>query len=100
MNGEETLTATLTVVNERGLHARAAAAFVQEADRFKNATIQVRRADKTVPATSILGLLTLGAGYGATLDIIARGTQARAALDALSDLVRQGFREGPAGPKI
>jgi phosphocarrier protein HPr len=80
------------VTNKRGLHARAAAKFVKEAERF-TACVNVRKNGNLVSARSIMGLMMLGAGPGATLSLEAEGWDAREALDALSALVEAGFHE-------
>ncbi len=82
----------VTVVNSRGLHARAAARFARLAESF-DAEVTVRRDDLAVPATSILGLMMLAAAPGTELHLEARGSEADAALEALADLVRRGFDE-------
>lgn len=82
----------VTIVNQRGLHARAAAKFVRTAETFK-ARVEVTRDDLTVTGTSILGLMMLGAGIGSTLSLRAEGEDAQAALDALTDLIARGFDE-------
>ncbi len=84
--------ARVVVVNERGLHARAAARFVRLAERF-DAEVTVSKDDTTVPATSILGLMMLAAAPGSELRLTARGAQAQEAVDALAALVRRGFDE-------
>ena len=81
-----------TIVNQRGLHARAAAKFVRTAERFK-ARVEVSRDDLTVVGTSILGLMLLAAGIGTTLSLRAEGEDAEAALTALVDLITRGFDE-------
>ena len=86
------LTRTVTVVNRRGLHARAAAKFVTMAERF-GASIDVSREGQTVSARSIMGLMMLGAGQGAQLELQADGWDAKEALDALVALVESGFNE-------
>ena len=83
---------TVTVVNRRGLHARAAAKFVKTAERFE-AEVRVTRDDVTVVGTSILGLMMLGAGPGTALRLEAEGADADQALQALSELVERGFDE-------
>ena len=83
----------LTIVNKKGLHARATAKFVQCAERF-DAEIHITRADETVSATSIMGILTLGAGIGTVITVAASGTQALEAIDALDALVADKFGEG------
>lgn len=81
-----------TIVNQRGLHARAAARFVREAERF-DATVEVTNGDTTVTGTSIMGLMMLAAGTGTEIRLVARGVEAAAALDALVRLVADGFDE-------
>ena len=83
---------TVTVCNERGLHARAAARFVTLAETFP-AEIEVVRGDTTVPGRSIMGLMMLGAGPGTTLEIVTWGNEAEASLIALCTLVEAGFEE-------
>lgn len=82
----------LAIVNQRGLHARASAKFVKCAESF-DANITVSRDGHTVPATSIMGLMMLGAAIGTTITVEATGPQAAEALDALSELVRSKFDE-------
>jgi phosphocarrier protein len=82
----------VTIVNKRGLHARAAAKFVKEAERF-GACVNVRRNGTTVSGRSIMGLMMLGAGPGTPLILEAEGWDAREALDALTVLVEAGFHE-------
>ena len=80
------------IVNQRGLHARAAAKFVRTAETF-DARVEVTRDDLTVAGTSILGLMLLAAGAGTVLTLKAEGEDAQAALDALCDLIARGFDE-------
>jgi phosphocarrier protein HPr len=82
----------VTIVNRRGLHARAAAKFVRLAESFQ-AQIKVTKDGTEVPGTSIMGLMMLAAAPGAILEIAARGVDAKAALDALAALVASGFDE-------
>jgi len=82
----------LTIVNKKGLHARATAKFVQCTDRF-SATMTVTRCGETVGGNSIMGILTLGAGQGSTITVTARGEDALAALDAIETLVAERFGE-------
>jgi len=83
---------TVTVCNERGLHARAAARFVTLAETLP-AEIEVVRGDTTVPGRSIMGLMMLGAGPGTPLEIVTWGEGAEPALAALCALVEAGFEE-------
>jgi phosphocarrier protein len=79
-------------VNQRGLHARAAAKFVRAAGGFE-AAVEVTRDDMTAAGTSILGLMLLAAGIGSTLTLKGEGADAEAAIAALADLVGRGFDE-------
>ncbi len=83
----------LTIVNRKGLHARATAKFVQCAERYE-ADITVTRCGETVGGTSIMGILTLGAAQGCTITVVARGPQAGEAIEALAALVADRFGEG------
>jgi phosphocarrier protein len=80
------------IVNKKGLHARATAKFVQCADGFE-ADITVTRSGETVGGTSIMGILTLGAGIGSTITLSATGRDAEAAVHALAALVADRFGE-------
>ena len=82
----------VSVVNRRGLHARAAVKFVNTAEQFV-ADIEVARDNMVVCGTSIMGLMMLAAPAGSELEIRARGREAKAALDALEALVAGGFDE-------
>ena len=84
--------ASVEIVNERGLHARASAKFVKLAGTFQS-MVKVTRDDQTVDALSIMGLMMLAAGPGSTIDIVADGVDAPAALQALTQLVASRFEE-------
>ena len=86
----------LTIVNRKGLHARASARFVRTAECFE-AEITVTRDGQSVAGNSIMGLMMLGAGPGATILVLASGRQAREALDAITVLVNNGFDEDAEG---
>jgi phosphocarrier protein HPr len=81
-----------TLVNQRGLHARASAKFVKCAEGF-DAAITVSRDGQTVPATSIMGLMMLAASVGTSITVEASGPQAEAAIIALAELVASKFDE-------
>jgi phosphocarrier protein len=83
----------LTIVNRKGLHARATAKLVQTVDRF-SADVWISRCGETVGGRSIMGLLTLGAGIGTTIHVAAKGVDAELALDAIGALVADKFGEG------
>ena len=87
-----TARATVDIVNERGLHARASARFVKLAGGF-DADVRVTKDDQTVDALSIMGLMMLAAGPGSTVHITAHGRQAQQAVDALASLVANRFEE-------
>jgi phosphocarrier protein len=80
------------LVNQRGLHARASAAFAREASRY-NARITVHHDGMAANAASIMDLLMLGARFGQTVEIDAEGAQAHEALEALCELVARKFDE-------
>ena len=89
----------MRVVNELGLHARAAARFVHLATRFQS-QIRVGRNAKVMDGKSIMGILLLAAGRGTTITISAEGADEQAAIEALAQLVESGFGETstPLGP--
>jgi phosphotransferase system HPr (HPr) family protein len=82
----------VVILNTRGLHARAAARFVQMASGFRS-RIQVLRDSQTADGKSILGLLALLARPGMRLTIRADGTDEHEAVGALAALVAGGFEE-------
>jgi phosphocarrier protein HPr len=82
----------VTVVNQLGLHARAAARFVHLATRF-HAQIRVGRETKVMDGKSIMGILLLAAARGTRLTISADGPDERDAVEALAQLVASGFGE-------
>lgn len=83
---------TLTLMNGKGLHARAAAKFVKTSEKF-DAEVRVLRAGFDVSGRSIMGLMMLAARYGTEITVQATGSQASEALQALSDLVSSKFGE-------
>lgn len=82
----------LTIKNQRGLHARAAAKFVQCAGEF-DAEIEVLRDGVGVSGLSIMGLMMLAAAKGSVIEVRAHGAEARAAVEALARLVADRFDE-------
>lgn len=82
----------VTIVNALGLHARAAARFVQLAGRFRS-KVRVSRDGRQVDGKSIMGILLLAAAKGAVITISADGIDEADALQALAALVRTGFGE-------
>ena len=86
------LICTATILNQRGLHARAAAKFVKTAGAFE-ADIAVSRKGQTVSGNSILGLMMLAANTGSEIVICCSGKDAQAALEALMELLANKFEE-------
>jgi phosphotransferase system HPr (HPr) family protein len=80
------------ITNPRGLHARPCHAIASTALRYR-AALTVRCRDREVDGKSILGLMTLGAAAGDTLELSARGEDAQALIEALSGLIASGFSE-------
>ena len=84
---------TLRIVNEKGLHARASAKFVEVVEAF-DASAEVTRDGMTVSGDSIMGLLMLTAPRGSTIRVTTSGAQAAELAEALSALVGDYFGEG------
>ena len=82
----------VTIVNQRGLHARAAAKFAQLAEQF-DADINVEASGLKVSALSIMGLMMLPAGPGTEISISSDGREAEAGLASLVTLVNSQFDE-------
>jgi len=76
----------VTVRLKTGLHARPAALFVQEANRF-SADIYVEKDSKKVNAKSIMGIMSLAIGSGTEVTISAEGPDAEKAVEALAEFV-------------
>ena len=83
---------TAYILNQRGLHARAAAKFVKTAGSF-DAEIKVSRLGQTVSGNSILGLMMLAADAGSKIKICCSGKEARDALEAIIELIANKFEE-------
>ena len=79
--------------NRLGLHARPAAEFVKLAGTF-GAEVRLKKGDLKVNGKSIMGVLMLAAEQGTELVIKTKGSDARAAADALEELVKRGFEGG------
>ncbi len=87
-----TVSRASTICNQRGLHARAAAKFVQLAGGFES-EITVTRGGQSVSGSSIMGLMMLAAGPGTEIQLSATGGDAKAALDAICALIEDRFQE-------
>ncbi|WP_420345049.1 HPr family phosphocarrier protein [Paenirhodobacter sp.] len=83
---------TLKIVNEKGLHARASARFVEVVEKY-DAQAEVEKDGMKVSGDSIMGLLMLAASRGTTIEVTTHGSQADALADALQALVGDRFGE-------
>ena len=92
-DGAGQITRDLPFVNEKGLHARASARFVEICEPF-DATALVERDGMSVSGNSIMGLLMLAAPRGTSIRVTTRGPQAQPLADALARLVSDRFGEG------
>ena len=84
---------TLEIQNEKGLHARASAKFVETVERF-DARADVSKDGMTVSGDSIMGLLMLAAAKGCSIDVSTSGTDAAPLMDAIIALIDDKFGEG------
>lgn len=82
----------LEIKNIKGLHARAAAAFVKTVESF-DAEVEVERLGQQVSGRSIMGLMMLAAAKGTTIKVSASGKQAKEAMDAIALLINNKFGE-------
>ena len=80
------------IVNEKGLHARASARFVEVVEKH-DATAEVTKDGMTVSGDSIMGLLMLTASCGTSIEVRTSGTEAEQLADALENLVASRFGE-------
>ena len=87
------VTRTLTIVNEKGLHARASAKLVELVEEF-DASAEVSKDGLSASGDSIMGLLMLAASRGTKIDVVTTGTQAEELADAIEALVADRFGEG------
>ncbi len=83
---------TLHIQNKKGLHARAASAFVKEADKYR-AEIWVEKDGQRVSGHSIMGLMMLAAAQGTSIKVLTSGIDAAEAQKGLADLVNAKFFE-------
>ena len=83
---------SLRIINEKGLHARASAKFVEQVEAF-DAKATVSKDGLDVSGDSIMGLLMLGASRGTTIDVTTSGPEAEKLADALEALVAARFGE-------
>lgn len=81
---------TLKLSNKDGLHARPAAAFVQEANKY-DSEIEIEFKGMKVNGKSIIGIMSLGAFCGEEITIVARGKDEEEAINNLKELIVSGF---------
>ncbi|MGN6465035.1 MAG: HPr family phosphocarrier protein [Rhizobiaceae bacterium] len=86
------ITREFPIVNQRGLHARASAKFVQLVSGY-NADVTVEKDGNSVGGTSIMGLMMLAASPGCCIRVTASGRDAAAVMDALAELIGSRFGE-------
>ncbi len=96
VTAEQEARTTVTIRNTRGLHARAASKLVRCAGAH-DAEIWIMRADMVVSASSIMGLMMLGAAAGTQIELWARGPEAQTAITELVSLIDRGFDEDTNG---
>jgi phosphocarrier protein len=85
---------SVTIVNRRGLHARASAKFVGSVAALpEGVKVTVSKAPHSAAGGSILGLMMLGAAKGDTVEVAVEGESAEAVLEALIALIADGFGE-------
>ncbi len=85
----------VTVTNRAGIHARPAAMIVQTASRFQSKVI-LGKDNEEINAKSIMGIITLGAGYDTELTMKVEGSDEQEAADALASLFENRFQEESA----
>tara|TARA_B100001079_G_scaffold231243_1_gene210820 strand:+ start:157 stop:438 length:282 start_codon:yes stop_codon:yes gene_type:complete len=88
----DTINMRLKILNEKGLHARAAAKFVELVDTF-DVSLVVKKDNLEASGDSIMGLLMLAASRGTEIELVASGLEAAETLSALSDLIKNLFGE-------
>ena len=88
----DTVNMRLKILNEKGLHARAAAKFVELVDTF-DVSLVVKKDNLEASGDSIMGLLMLAASRGTEIELVASGLEAAETLSALSDLIKNLFGE-------
>ena len=82
----------VSIKNRAGIHARPAALIVQTASKFKS-KIYIEKNSDRINGKSIMGIITLGAGFGVELKLIAEGADEGDAVEALAQLFDRKFEE-------
>lgn len=89
----ERASAKFLIVNELGLHARAATKLVQLASKYPTCEVQIAHDGQTANAKSVMGVLLLCGAKGTTVEVTASGDGAKACVDAIGELIAQRFGE-------
>lgn len=89
----DTVRETFTIINVRGLHARAATKLVQIASKFPCEVTVTGPDGESANAKSVMGVLLLCGSRGTEIEVQARGTQAKEAVDAIGRLIADRFGE-------
>jgi phosphocarrier protein len=92
MNGASNATGRFTIVNQLGLHARAATKLVQLASKFP-CEIEITREDQNANGKSVMGVLLLCGSKGTVLEVRAVGDRAQECVDAIGELIAGRFGE-------
>jgi len=90
--GVEMIEQTITITNRAGIHARPAAMIVQTANKYKS-RIFLEKDSAKINAKSIMGIITLGAGFNSSIKIIAEGDDESEAVQAIAQLFENKFEE-------
>ena len=90
---DDLVTAEFTIVNAKGLHARAATKLVQLAGRFPCNITVINPDGQDANAKSVMGVLLLCGSQGTIIEVRAQGEQAREAVDAIGNLIAGRFGE-------
>jgi len=96
MNEIATIEREVVIKNKQGLHARPAAVFVQVANKFES-EITVRKDSEEVNGKSIMGILMLAAEEGCTVNLKAKGIDAKEAIDELEQILIKQMSDIPLG---
>lgn len=88
----DTVIRRFKIINDKGLHARASAKFVEVVEQF-DARARVSKDGMDTEGDSIMGLLMLGGAYGTTIEVETSGTEAEALMTALDELIADKFGE-------
>jgi phosphotransferase system HPr (HPr) family protein len=92
MNGEENsmIKKSVTLTNPEGLHARPAALFVKEANKYES-NLEIVSENRKVNGKSIIGIMSLGAFHGEEITLSASGPDEEEMVNSLADLLQKGF---------